>query len=101
MDEAALFTLLKSTGLPVAYHHFTSPPTPPYIVYLFSYSSNFGADNKVHSQADNYQVELYTKTKDPTSEALIEGLFDANEIYWEKTETYIESEGLFQVLYEI
>jgi len=101
VDEATLFTLLKSTGLPVAYHHFTSPPTPPYIVYLFSYSSNFGADNKVHSQADNYQVELYTKTKDPTSEALIEGLFDANEIYWEKTETYIESEGLFQVLYEI
>jgi hypothetical protein len=101
VDEAALFTLLKTTGLPVAYHHFTSPPSPPYIVYLFSYSSNFGADNKVHSQADNYQVELYTKTKDPTSEALIEGLFDANEIYWDKTETYIESEGLFQVLYEI
>jgi len=46
-------------------------------------------------------VELYSKTKDPTSEALIEGLFDANEIYWDKTETYIESEGLYQVLYEI
>ncbi len=101
MDEATLFTLLKSTGLPVAYHHFTSPPSPPYIVYLFSYSSNFGADNKVHSQAHNYQVELYTKTKDPAAEALIEGLFDANDIYWEKTETYIEGEGLFQVLYEI
>jgi hypothetical protein len=101
VDEAALFTLLKSTGLPVAYHHFTSPPTPPYIVYLFSYSSNFGADNKVHGKVNNYQVELYTKTKDPAAEALIEGLFDANEIYWEKTETYIESEGLYQVLYEI
>ena len=101
MDEATLFTLLKSTGLPVAYHHFTSPPSPPYIVYLFAYSSNFGADNKVHSQADNYQVELYTKTKDPAVEALIEGLFDANDIYWEKTETFIESEGLYQVLYEI
>ena len=101
MDEVTLFNLLKSTGLPVAYHHFTSPPSPPYIVYLFSYSSNFGADNKVHSQADNYQVELYTKTKDPAVEALIEGLFDANEIYWDKTETYIDSEGLYQVLYEI
>lgn len=101
MDEATLFTLLKTINLPVAYHHFTSPPTPPYIVYLFSYSSNFGADNKVHSQADNYQVELYTKTKDPAAEALIEGLFDDNDIYWEKTETFIESEGLYQVLYEI
>ena len=101
MDEVTLFNLLKSTGLPVAYHHFTSPPTLPYIVYLFSYSSNFGADNKVHSQADNYQVELYTKTKDPASEKLLEDLFDDNDIYWEKTETYIESEDLYQVLYEI
>jgi len=101
MDEATLYALLKTINLPVAYHHFTSPPTPPYIVYLFSYSSNFGADNKVYNAEKNFQVELYAKTKDPTSEALIEDLFDANDIYWEKTETYIESEGLYQVLYEI
>ena len=101
MDEATLFALLKTTELPVAYHHFTSPPSPPYVVYLFSYNSNFGADNKVYNGAKNFQVELYTKTKDLASEALIEGLFDASEIYWEKTETYIESEGLYQVLYEI
>ena len=101
MDEATLFTLLKTTNIPVAYHHYESPPSPPYVVYLFSASSNFGADNKVYNGEKNFQVELYTKTKDPASEALIEGLFDANEIYWDKTETYIESEGLYQVLYEI
>jgi len=101
VDETALFALLKTTGLPVAYHHFTSPPSPPYMVYLFSYNTNFGADNKVYAAAKNFQVELYTKTKDPTSEALIEGLFDANDIFWDKTETYIDSEDLYQVLYEI
>ncbi len=101
MDEATLFTLLKTIGLPVAYHHFTSPPSPPYIVYLFAYSSNFGADNKVHKEIQNYQVELYTTKKDPASEKLIEDLFDEHDIYWEKTETYIESEDLYQVLYEI
>ena len=101
MDEATLYQLLKTTGPPVTYHHFVSPPKPPYIVYLFAYSSNFGADNKVYGQADNYQVELYTTKKDPTPEALIEDLFDDNDIYWEKTETFIESEGLYQVLYEI
>ena len=101
MDEAALIALLKTTNLPVAYHHFTSPPSPPYIVYLFSYSSNFGADNKVYQKDFNYQVELYTTKKDLASEALIEDLFNANDIYWEKTETYIEGEGLYQVLYEI
>lgn len=101
MDEATLLALLKTTGLPVAYHHFVSPPSPPYIVYLFSYSSNFGADNKVYSNNLNYQVELYTMHKEPTTEKLIEDLFDEHDIYWEKTETYIESEGLYQVLYEI
>jgi hypothetical protein len=101
MDEGALMTLLKTTGLPVAYHHFITPPTPPYLVYLFYTSNNFGADNKVYSKADNYQIELYTTKKDPASEKLIEDLFDINDIYWEKTETYIESESLYQVLYEI
>ena len=101
MDEAALFALLKTTNLPVAYHHFTSPPNPPYIVYLFSYNSNFGADNKVYDAQKNFQVELYAKAKDLASEKLIEDLFNANDIYWEKTETYIDSEGLYQVLYEI
>jgi len=101
MDEVALFTLLKTTGLPVAYHHFVEPPTLPYIVYLFSYSSNFGADNKVYAKNPNYQVELYTKIKDPASEKLVEDLFDANDIYWEKSETFINSEGLYQILYEI
>ena len=101
MDEATLFQLLKTTGLPVAYHHFVSPPSPPYVVYLFSYSSNFGADNKVYKVFKNFQVELYTKVKDTASEALIEDLFNVNSIYWEKTETYIDSEGLYQVLYEI
>ena len=101
MDEAALFTLLKTLNLPVAYHHFTSPPSPPYVVYLFAYNTNFGADNKVYDAKKNYQVELYSKAKDLASEKLIEDLLDANDIYWEKTETYIESEGLYQVLYEI
>ena len=101
MDEATLYNLLKQTKLPVAYHHFTSPPAPPDIVYLFAYSSNFGADNKVYKTEKNYHVELYSKAKDLASEKLIEDALDANDIYWEKTETYIDSEGLFQVLYEI
>jgi len=101
MDEATLFQLLKTTKLPVAYHHFTSPPSPPYVVYLFSYSSNFGADNKVYEDFKNFQVELYTNKKDLDREKLIEDALNGADVYWEKTEMYIDSEGLYQVLYEI
>lgn len=101
MKEAELSSLLKSTGLPIAYNHFKSPPALPYIVYLFSHSNNFAGDNKVHAKINNYQVELYSDKKDLASEQLIEDLFDNNEIFYDKSETYIESEGLYQVMYEI
>lgn len=103
MTEAELHNLLKSTGLPVAYHHFDekNPPSLPYIVYLFVSSANFGADNKVYAKRNNYQVELYADKKDPASEKLLEDLFDSNDIYYDKSETYIESEKMYQVIYEI
>lgn len=106
MTQTELYNILKSTGLPVAYNHFKSShgnsiPDPPYIVYLFTHSSNFGADNKVHHKANNYQVELYSVKKDLASEELLEDLFDENDIFYDKSETYIDSESLYQVIYEI
>ena len=101
MTQAELYSLLSSTGLSVAYNHFKSPPALPYIVYLFTSSNNFGADSKVYHKANAYQVELYSDRKDIANEFLLEDLFDENEIYYDKTETYIESEELYQTLYEI
>lgn len=101
MDEKSLKTLLESTGMKVAYHSFTAPPPPPYLLYLFDNSDNLGADNKVYHKDNSWNIELYTKKKDPAAEAKVEAVLDAAEIYWEKTETYLQSEGLFEVLYEI
>lgn len=101
MTQAELYNLLKSTGLPVAYNHFKKPPCLPYIVYLFTFSNNFGADNKVYQKINNYQVELYSDKKDLASEKLIEDLLDENEIFYDKIETYVESEEFYQVIYEI
>lgn len=101
MDQASLLSVLKTTGLPVAYHHFVSPPTPPYVVYLFTFSKNIGADNKVYSKVNAYQVELYAIKKDLASEKLIEDALDLAESFYEKSETFIDSENLYQVIYEI
>lgn len=96
-----LYDLLKTLGLPVVYHHFKTPPKLPYIVYFYTNSDNFGADNKVYHNSDNYQIELYTEKKEQNTEKLIEDLFKSNDIYYEKTETYIDDEKLYQVIYEI
>lgn len=106
MTLAEVYTMLKKTGYPVAYHHFiadekNSAPTPPYILYLIPYSTNFGADNKVYHKINHCQIELYTNKKDQGAEQVLENVLDDASIFYDKVETYIESEKLYQVIYEI
>lgn len=101
-----LKNILKSTGYPVAYSHFNPTnenpmPEPPFIVYLEVYSSNFIADNKVHTKVRNVQIELYTNKKNLVAESKLETVLDENEIPYQTTETFIESEKLFQKIYEV
>ena len=96
-----LDSILVSTGYPVAYNHFKKPPQTPYIVYLFTDSNNFSADNRAYAKINRYQIELYTNKKDNAAEQNVENILDNAEIFYDKSEIYIESEGLFQTLYEI
>lgn len=106
MTLAELKTLLETTGYPVAYHHFVATPeaplpNSPYIVYLFVSSDNFKADDRVYLVKGNYQVELYTSIKDMTAEENLESILNGEGLCWEKSELYIESEALYQVVYSI
>lgn len=92
---------LKSIGLPVVYRGFTTPPDPPYLIYLFSYSSDLMADGQNYLEIDNYQIELYTKNKDPATEKLVENKLKELGLPYSKTETFVQSEGLFQLVYDI
>jgi hypothetical protein len=94
--------LLDDAGLPVAYSHFDSPPSIPFIVYMTQGTSNYFADNKVYRKGTPITVELYTNKKDLSAEKKLEDLLDQSEIPWEVTgEPWIESEQLFQRIYEI
>lgn len=99
---ARLYDILRAIGLPVAYSHFgAAPPELPYLVYFAEGSDNFAADNTVYYPRTNYQVELYSLRKDVAREALVEAALTANEIFYDKRETWIPSEELYQVVYEI
>ncbi|MFS0783552.1 hypothetical protein [Bacillus sp. 1P06AnD] len=106
MTLAELKKILDATGFPVAYSHFTATetkpiPSPPYICYLTPYTSNFKADNRVYKKINNVQIELYTSKKDLAAEAKLEDLLDANDFPYDPIEVFIESENLFQRIYEI
>ena len=99
MTQEQLNQALQSIGLPVVYDHFSKPPPPPYLVYLFAYSDDFMADNQNYKEISNYQLELYTKIKSPTTESLVENKLRDLQLPYTKTGTFIETEGLYQALY--
>lgn len=99
MDD--LIRLLEETGIPFAYDHFAEgeSPDPPFICYLLPQSDNFSADGKVYLKVSSVNIELYTNSKDLSVEQKLEAVLDTHSIFYDKTEVWIESEKLYEVLY--
>ena len=96
--------MLKSSKIPFAYREWPEelgPPSLPWGVYLQVRDHPFGADGIVYANATGYHVELYTERKEPETEAKLETAFSRAGIYYQKSELYIDSERLYEILYEI
>ena len=94
--------MLKEAGLPLAYDHFAEgeSPEPPFLIFLFPGSDNMFADNGVYFKINQLNMELYTNKKDPELEEKLEDILTAHEIPWEKSEVWIDSEKMYEVLYQ-
>ena len=99
MEE--LLQILSETQIPFAYHHFAEgeSPEPPFICYLLPGSNNFSADGKVYYKINEVHIELYTDLKDLAVEQQLEDVLDEHGIFYNKSETWVESEKLYEVLY--
>ena len=93
--------ILDEIGIPFAYDHFAEgeAPNPPFICYLLPGSDNFSADGRVYYKINKVRIELYCGSKDPALEATLEAVLDEHGIFYNKTEVWIESEKLYEVLY--
>lgn len=101
MTQKELLELLNRSGLPVAYHHFKDAKKPPFIIFVCTGKDGIKADNRTYYSFRDYDIGLYTDKKDTALEKKIEALFDSAEIDYDCTESYIDSEKLFEVIYEI
>lgn len=99
MEE--LLQILNETQIPFAYHHFAEgeSPEPPFICYLLPGSNNFSADGKAYYKINEVHIELYTDLKDLAVEEQLKAVLDEHGIFYNKSETWIESEKLYEVLY--
>ena len=103
MTLEELARMLEKTGFPFSYDHFAEGEStdPPFICYLLPGSDNFAADGRVYFRISEVRIELYTDRKDPGAEALVETVLDDAGIFYNKSEAWIQSEKLYEVLYSM
>lgn len=78
---------------------FVNPPKTTYAIYEDSYTRR-GADSRNLVTEHYYTIELYSYKADPSAEAKIEAILDELGIEYEKSgRIWIESEGLYEVVY--
>ena len=97
-----LLELMGEMQLPFAYDHFAEgeSPEPPFICYLLPNSDNFSADGRAYYKMHGVHIELYTDKKDLALEQKVESVLDGHGIFYNKTEVWIASEKLYEVVYK-
>ena len=103
MTYEEISEMMQEIGLPNAYHHFAEGEStdPPFLLFLSSGENTFGADNLMYISFKRLHIELYTDEKSPEAEECVEEVLHQHNIYYTKSETWIESEKLYEVLYEL
>ena len=101
MEELVL--MLQEIGLPFAYDHFAEgeSPKPPFLCYLLPGSNNFAADGKVYFHINEVRIELYTDKKDLSEENKVTAVLDKHGIFYNRSEVWIASEKLYEVIFQM
>ena len=95
--------IMEEMGLPFAYPHFAEgeSPAPPFLLFLSPGENTFSADNYMYHSFKQLNIEPYTDIKNPELEENMERVLKRHKIYYTKSEVWIESENLYEVLYEM
>ena len=103
MTYEEIAEMMQEIGLPFAYHHFAEgeSPNPPFLLFLSPGEHTFGADDLMYISFKKLDIELYTDEKSPEAEQRVEEILTQYGIFYTKNEIFIESERLYEVIYEM
>ena len=76
-------------------------PSLPFVCFFTNEDAEFAADNVTYYARPRFSVELYSKYRDPSLEALFEEAFLANDLYYTKEAVYLTDERCWETVYTI
>lgn len=97
-------TMLKETGLPVAYSQFEanhkSPVSPPFIIFTLPEKDTFRADNGFFVDIYTMVIELYSDVPDLSISDKLEGVLATHGISFSLVSQYwIDAEQMYETSY--
>lgn len=103
MTQEEIEKMLDQIQVPYRYFLFEEREAvePPFIVWYLPDSNNFSADGRVYFRIDKMNLELYTDQKDFELEKRVEQVLSGVGLYWNKTESFLDEELMYEVLYEM
>lgn len=95
--------MLNEIGIQYNYHHFDAEDAiePPFMVYVLPDADGVAADGTTYIKIKTLDIEVYTDSKNEPIEEQVEGVLDSRGIRYKKSEVWIESELMYEVLYEM
>ncbi|MDE5557806.1 MAG: hypothetical protein K2J32_09010 [Ruminococcus sp.] len=103
MTHEEISEMMLEMGLPSAYEHFSENENPslPFLIWWLDGENTFSADNYMYYSSLQLNISLYTDEKSLETEAEIERILKHHHIFYNKSEDWIESEKLYEILYEM
>lgn len=103
MTKEQIEQMLDEVGLSYEYDHFTTHNwiEPPFLVWRIPGTDNFYSDGIAYVKIDILNIELYSDVKDWDNEKKVEDILEKYGIAYQKTGEYLESEKMYEVLYEM
>lgn len=98
----AVGEIAGAAGCPHTYYQWAkgSAPEPPYVLFYYPERRDLFADDENYISIVKLNLELYTDAKDPERELRLEAALAGAGFSFLKSETYLESESMYEVLYE-
>lgn len=101
MSRADVVAAVRAAGIPVVHMAWPkgSAPRLPWAAYYLDDQDGMYADDEVWAAVERWVVELYEREPDEDLEALLESSISEAFGPFDKSETWVESEGCTQTTY--
>ena len=76
-------------------------PSETYLIFNYPNREDAYADNQNYAKITALDLEFYSDKKRIESEIIIEDFLETNELLYTKTESFLDSEQMYMVLYEM